>query len=304
MHRKVIFIINPISGTQTKSGIRLLVENSLAAANIPCLVFPSVASGDYIFLKDIIQEKNITDVLIAGGDGTVSQVIGSLLDVHVNFGIIPCGSGNGLALAANIPAQPAKAIDAFIKGKPVRTDGFRVNGKFACMLCGLGFDAKVAHDFANQPKRGLTTYINQVIKNFFSATTYSFEIKFGKRLIETEAFFISVANSNQFGNNFTIAPQASLSDGLLDVVIVTNQNKMSVLIQTLIQVTGWNKLEDQTFTAGKKGVIYFQTDKLTIYNKSNAPLHMDGDPAETADEFNFEIIPHCFSLIQPLKAQA
>ena len=69
MHRKVIFIINPISGTQTKSGIRLLVENTLAAANIPCLVFPSVASGDYMFLKDIIQEQNITDVLIAGGDG-------------------------------------------------------------------------------------------------------------------------------------------------------------------------------------------------------------------------------------------
>ena len=78
---------------------------------------------------------------------------------------------------------------------------------------------------------------------------------------------------------------------------------MSVLIQTLIQVTGWNKLEDQTFTTGKKGVIYFQTDKLTIYNKSNAPLHIDGDPAETTTEFNFEIIPHCFSLIQPLKAQ-
>ncbi len=303
MHRKVIFIINPISGTQAKSGIRLLVENTLAAANITCIVYPSVASGDYTFLKEIIQEQNITDILIAGGDGTVSQVIGSLLDVSVNFGIIPCGSGNGLALAAHIPAQPAKAVDVFIKGKPVRTDGFWVNGKFACMLCGLGFDAKVAHDFANQPKRGLTTYINQVIKNFFSAITYSFEIKFGNRLIETDAFFISIANSNQFGNNFTIAPQASLSDGLLDVVIVTNQNKMSVLIQTLIQVTGWNKLEDQTFTAGKKGVIYFQTDKLTIYNKSNAPLHIDGDPAETSTEFNFEIIPKCFSLIQPSKVQ-
>jgi diacylglycerol kinase family enzyme len=167
------------------------------------------------------------------------------------------------------------------------------------MLCGLGFDAKVAQDFANQPKRGLTTYINQVIKNFFSAVTYSFKLKFGNKFIETEAYFICVANSNQFGNNFTIAPQANLSDGLLDVVIVTNQNKISVLIQTLIQVTGWNKLEDQTFTAGKKGVIYFQTDKLTIYNKSDAPLHIDGDPAETSNKFKFEIIPKCFSLIQP-----
>ena len=303
MRKKVLFIFNPIAGTQAKSGIRKLVEEKLTSSNIPYFVFPSVASGDYDFLKEIIAEQNITDILIAGGDGTVNQVVSSLLNLDLNFGIIPCGSGNGLALAAHIPIQPEKAIEVFINGDPILTDGFRVNGRFAFMLCGLGLDAKVAHDFANQPKRGLTTYINQVIKNFISATTYSFEISLENRMIETQAYFISVANSNQFGNNFTIAPQASLNDGLLDVVIVTNQNKMSVLVQTLMQVTGINKLEDQAFITGKKGVIYFQTDKLKVTNIDNAPLHIDGDPAETSTEFFFEIIPNCFSLIQPSREQ-
>jgi len=303
MHKKVLFIFNPIAGTQAKYSIRKLVEEKLTASNMPCFVFPSVASGDYNFLKSIIAEEKITDILIAGGDGTVNQVVGSLMNEKVNFGIIPCGSGNGLALAAHIPVQPEKAIEVFIKGAPIVIDGFHVNGRFACMLCGLGFDAKVAHDFANQPKRGLTTYINQVIKNFISATTYSFEISLANRVIETQAYFISVANSNQFGNNFTIAPQASLNDGLLDVVIVTNQNKMSVLVQTLMQVTGINKLEDQAFITGKKGVIYFQTNKLKVTNNNNAPLHIDGDPAESAASFDFEILPNCFSLIQPLKVQ-
>src|SRR5258705_11443266 len=117
-----------------------------------------------------------------------------------------------------------------------------INDQFACMLCGLGFDAKVAHDFAQQPKRGLTTYVKQVVKNFFSAKTFSFELKLNNKTFLTDAYFISIANSNQFGNNFTIAPQASLTDGLLDIVILTSQNKLSMLLQTFKQVSGHSKL--------------------------------------------------------------
>src|SRR6185295_15557861 len=107
------------------------------------------------------------------------------------------------------------ALEIIFKGEPVLTDGFMINDQFSCMLCGLGFDAKVAHDFAQQPKRGLITYIRMALKNYFSAKTYPFEIESASQSFKTEAYFISIANSNQFGNNFTIAPKASLSDGLL-----------------------------------------------------------------------------------------
>jgi len=299
MSRKIIYIINPISGTKSKSNLQQFVEAKTKEKGILYSVFPSVADGNYSFLHSIIKEEKISDIVIAGGDGTISNVVGSLLNENVNFGIIPCGSGNGLAHTAKILKQPAKALDIIFNGKASAIDGFFVNDRFACMLAGLGFDAKVAHEFADHPKRGLMTYAQLTLKNFFSITPFRFELKFEKVKIDTDAFFISIANSNQFGNNFTIAPKASLSDGLLDIVIVTAQNKVSFVLQTLKQMAGWNVMEASSLITKKSGVIYFQTDKIEIINHSQAPLHIDGDPAETPGKLSVEIKKKCFKLIQP-----
>ncbi len=299
MSRKIIYIINPISGTKSKNDLRQFVEERTKKESIPYFVFPSVADGNYSFLHSIIKEEKITDIAIAGGDGTVSSVVGSLLDENINFGIIPCGSGNGLALSAKISKQPAKALDIIFNGKASAIDGFFVNDRFACMLAGLGFDAKVAHEFADHPKRGLVAYAQLTFKNFFSISPFRFQLKMDKLSLDTDAFFISIANSNQFGNNFTIAPKASLTDGLLDIVIVTSQNKVSFVLQTLKQMAGWNMLQAASVVTQKSGVIYFQTDKLKITNHSQAPLHIDGDPAETPDKLSVEVKKKCFRLIQP-----
>jgi YegS/Rv2252/BmrU family lipid kinase len=300
MNRNIIYIVNPISGARSKSALPRLIEEKSKKLNVPFSIYPSVAGGDYSFLRPIIADENITDVVIAGGDGTVSQVVGSLMNEPVNFGIIPCGSGNGLALAAKIPRRQAKALDIIFNGEASPVDGFFLNKQFACMLAGLGFDAKVAHDFTNEPKRGLLTYIRLSLKNFFSMHPHRFTITMGTTAFDTEAYFISIANSNQFGNNFTIAPKASLSDGLLDVVILAKQNKMSFILQTLRQLAGWNRLQVSSLSGSKRGVIYFQTDKLEIINHDTAPLHIDGDPAEATEKIKIEVSKNCFRLIQPL----
>ena len=299
MNRKIVYIINPVSGTKPQRDIQQFVETKTKEAGIGYFVFPSVADGNYSFLHSIIKEEKVTDVVIAGGDGTISGVVGSLLTTGVDFGIIPCGSGNGLAHTAKISKLPSKALDIIFNGKVSPIDGFFVNDRFACMLAGLGFDAKVAHEFAGHPKRGLMTYAQLTLKNFFSITPFRFELKFESRILDTDAFFISIANSNQFGNNFTIAPKASLSDGLLDIVIVTSQNKVSFVLQTLKQMAGWNVMEASSVVTKKRGVIYFQTDKLEIINHSQAPLHIDGDPAETPRKLAIKIKKKCFRLIQP-----
>jgi diacylglycerol kinase (ATP) len=299
MNRKIIYIINPISGTKAKADLYKVIEEKTKEKGISYFIFPSVANGDYSFLHTIIREEKITDIVIAGGDGTVSSVVGSLLNEEVDFGIIPCGSGNGLALTAKIPKHYSKALDIVFNGKAAPIDGFFINDRFACMLAGLGFDAKVAHEFAVHPKRGLMTYAQLTLKNFFSIKPFHFKLKMKKVKLDIEAFFISIANSNQFGNNFTIAPKASLTDGLLDIVIVTNQNKLSFVLQTLKQVAGWNVLQTSSLETKKSGVIYFQTDKLEIINESLAPLHVDGDPAETPGKLIIEIKKKCFRLIQP-----
>ena len=157
MSRKIIYIINPVSGTKKGNDLRKIIEDNTKEKGFAYAIFPSVADGNYSFLHSIIKEEKITDVVIAGGDGTISGVVGSLLNENVNFGIIPRGSGNGLALCAKISKQPATALNIIFNGKASAIDGFFINDRFACMLAGLGFDAKVAHEFAVQPKRGLMT---------------------------------------------------------------------------------------------------------------------------------------------------
>ncbi|HRO70072.1 MAG TPA: YegS/Rv2252/BmrU family lipid kinase [Chitinophagaceae bacterium] len=298
MQKRIIYIINPIAGTRTKKDLQEYIQKRTRSLGIPFHIFPSVASGDYSFLQPIILEEKITDVVIAGGDGTVSQVVNSLMNERVNFGIIPCGSGNGLALAAKIPKRPEKALDIIFKGEASAIDGFYVNDQFACMLCGLGFDAKVAHEFAKQPKRGFTTYASLVSRNFFSISPYHFDVEAGGRGFSTEAFFISIANSNQFGNHFTIAPEALLADGLLDIVIVKKAAKPSLLYNLAKQVFAGKikKVENSL----DQPIVYFQAESITIKNTDQAPMHIDGDPAETPGELKISIKKKCFRLIQPV----
>ena len=295
--RHLLYLVNPISGTRAKKNIQQLAESLTKKAGFEFSVLPSSPNGDYNYALDHIEKNKVTDIVIAGGDGTVGQAIGALKHLGLNFGIIPCGSGNGLALAAGIPKDPAAAIELILKGKSLPTDAFLLNKQFACMLCGLGFDAKVAHDFAQQPKRGLGNYVKMVVRNFFSARTWPFEITVKGKNFTTEAYFISIANSNQFGNNFTIAPKASLRDGLLDIVIVTKQNKLNVLLNTFSQLRGKKALQPDSMIDKNKAVVYFQTDSFQLKNTGAAPLHIDGDPASCPDKLDIQILPGCFKLI-------
>lgn len=299
MLRYLLYIINPISGAKNKASVRDVIKIKTTEAGFNFDIFPSVESGDYSFLHPLIKEKKITDIIIAGGDGTINQVINSFKKFDLQFGILPSGSGNGLAFSAGIPKKIDKALDVIFKGNCKQADAFTINETFACMLCGLGFDAQVAHDFANDPNRGLTTYIKKTISNFFSAKTYPFVLLTNGKQIKTDAFFISVANSNQFGNNFTIAPKASLTDGLLDIVVMTKQNKLSVLVEAVKQVGGYNKLQKLEVINEKANVLYFQTAELTITNLKEAPMHIDGDPVETMRKLNIRLLKNCFRLLCP-----
>lgn len=292
----MIFLLNPIAGTGNRSKIRKLIEKKLADSAADFEIHPTCPEGNYDAIRAKIIREGITDIVIVGGDGTVSSVVHSLRDTGVAFGLIPCGSGNGLAFCAGISKDPHKAIELLFTGTPMLTDAFTINNHFSCMLSGLGFDAQVAHDFAKQPRRGLVTYIKQTYANFIKATPYCFEISVNNASFSTEAFFISIANSNQFGNRFTIAPQASLSDGLIDIVIVQKMTKPRMLLAVLYQIR-MGKVKEALYK--KKGILYYQTPGLHIKNPGAAPLHIDGDPKPSASSFEIGIIPGAFRLIRP-----
>jgi YegS/Rv2252/BmrU family lipid kinase len=281
-----------------------MIRQKTQEKGITYSILPTNIEGDYAFLLPFIEQAAVTDIIVCGGDGTVSAVAAALSGVDVRVGIIPMGSGNGLALAAGIPKDVGKALEIVFAAKAASIDGFLINGQFSCMLCGIGFDARVAEEFAEQPKRGLQTYIRVTLKNFFNARPYPFRLLIpagsgNEPSFHGEAYFISIANGNQFGNNITIAPRASLHDGLLDIVVAKKTNRLRFLLSVLRQVLGGYRVQDRPEKHGKKKIVYFQTPTLVIENPGEAPLHIDGDPKASASEFHINIVPNAILLIQP-----
>ena len=318
MSRKIIYLINPISGTRGKSSLQQLITQRTQRENIEFSIYPTNAEGNYDFLRTVIQQEKVTDIVICGGDGTVSAVMAALTGSDTRVGIIPMGSGNGLAFAAKIPKDPEKALDIIFSGKASPIDGFLINGHFSCMLCGIGFDGKVAHEFALQSTRGLQTYAKVTLKNFFTARTWPFRISIpaagnimpagyptpaagngGALSFSVDAFFISVANGDQFGNHFTIAPKASLQDGLLDIVIVKKAGRISFLFSVIRQILGGYSVQTSPIEKRRRTVLYFRTPSLEIANPEYAPLHIDGDPAAPAKELVVKVVPKAIWLIKP-----
>ncbi len=299
MTRKILFFINPISGTKSKLPLEKKIIEKCEEKNILFEIIFTSADGNYNFLRDKIENDSITDIVICGGDGSVSPIIASLLNFKINIGLLPLGSGNGLAKTAGIPKPIDKALEVIFNGKASCVDAFLINNRLSCHVCGLGFDAKVAYDFSQEKKRGLTTYTKQALKNFFSAKTYSFDIETENNVFNVDAFLLCIANSNQFGNNFKIAPKASLNDGLLDIVVLKKTTKMKILISFVKQITSGKTESLKATDFHNKNILYFQTDKITIKNLAMAPLHIDGDPAPTFKEFSIEILPSAYLLIQP-----
>ncbi len=294
MQRKILYFINPISGTKNKAEILQLIESKTKERKIAYSISHTNATGDYSYLKDKVNTEGYTDIVVCGGDGTVNQIANAMSGSEIPIGIIPLGSGNGLAFAAKIPKHPLNALRTIFEGKSSWVDAFMINNKFSCMLCGLGFDAQVAHDFAKQSNRGLATYVRQTIKNFIGAKGYAFKLELNGKTMVCNAFFISIANSNQFGNQFTIAPKASLNDGLLDIVVVPKMNKLKWVFAILQQIR-IGKVDNHK-TVGHN-IAYLQSAQLVIENPDLAPLHIDGDPAETAARFEISILPSAFKLL-------
>jgi diacylglycerol kinase (ATP) len=301
--RKIIYLINPISGTRGKRSLPDQIARRTTEAGVEFSILPTDAAGDYSFLLPMIETDGVTDIVICGGDGTMSAVAGTLKGRDTRIGIIPMGSGNGLAFAAGIPRDPSSALDIILAGNASWIDGFLINDRFSCMLCGIGFDGGVAHQFAREHRRGFGTYIRVTLSHFLRARSYPFTIALSGNgfpaSFPVEAFFIDIANGNQFGNNVTIAPRADLHDGLLDIVIVKKTSRLRMLLSATRQVLGGYKITSAPTNSGNEKVLYFQTPGLSIANPEGAPLHIDGDPAPSADRFLIEIVPKAIRLIQP-----
>lgn len=281
--RKVLFIVNPISGTSSKKLILDYIEQSLDRELVEWEIAKTEYKGNASELAKIAVLQNFDICVAIGGDGTVNEVARSLVHSNTALGIIPCGSGNGLARHLEIPMDYKKAVD-LIKDGIIRSLDYGLinNLPFFC-TCGVGFDAFVSFKFAEAGKRGLLTYLENTLKEGLRYKPETYEIEDEEGSIKLQAFLIACANASQYGNNAYIAPAASMEDGLLDVTVM---EPFTVLEAPQIAFQLFHKTIDQN-----SHIKTFRTKKLHIHRQTEGVVHYDGDPIVMGKDIDVELKP-------------
>ena len=218
--KKIIFILNPISGTVSKAGIPGLIEERLDKEKFDCRIAETKYAGHATELAQQAARQGIDIVVAVGGDGTVNEVGRALVNTKTAMGILPCGSGNGLARHLNLPMNLKKCIDILNDCDIHTLDYGLINRHPFFCTCGMGFDAFISMKFAEAGKRGPITYMQKILEEGLSYQPETYEIEDEEGTRRYKAFLVSAANASQYGNNAYIAPQASMSDGLLDIIIM------------------------------------------------------------------------------------
>lgn len=185
-----------------------------------CKFFYTGFKGHAPQLTTEVIKQGYKTIIAAGGDGTVNEVARNMIGTELVLGILPLGSGNGLARHVKIPIDRRKAFEVILQGKQKFIDTAYVNGTPFVSIAGVGFDARVANLYDKSGQHGFLAYTRIVMKEYLEYTPRIFSLILDGKTIKKEAMFVSFANSNQFGYNTMIAPEAMIDDGLLDVVIV------------------------------------------------------------------------------------
>lgn len=266
--RKLLFIVNPIAGTRSKKKILQLIDAISTEGPFDVEIRETRAKGD---ATQLAQETDADIVVAVGGDGTVHEVAQGILGSQKTLGIIPCGSGDGLALHLGISRNPKAAIQTLLNGKPETIDYGTINGQqqFFC-TAGAGLDADVAWEFAHGSKRGLWSYISLAWKVWRHSKPQDYVVEIDNNKLSVKAVLITVGNANQWGNQARIASLASVQDGMLDVCIV------SPFKTTEIPILAAELLDGH---AHKSRRVHMSRGKIiTIHRQQEGPVHFDGDP--------------------------
>ena len=292
MSRKqhILFVINPISGGTSKHLIESAIESQMDSRKFSWRIVYTSYSGHAAVWATMAVENGWDAVVAVGGDGTINEIARSLVNSRTALGIIPCGSGNGLARHLHIPLEYRKAVDLINTYEVRAFDYGRINDQPFFCTCGMGFDAYISAKFDASLKRGPITYLENAVREIlnYKPETYILEDENGERT-EHNAFLITCANASQYGNNAYIAPKASMDDGLLDVTIIEPFNFVEAPILAIQFLNG---------TLPNKGnVKMFQTRWLKVLRQAEGYLHRDGDPFWGGREILLEAVPQQLRVI-------
>lgn len=289
---KILFLINPISGTKKKENlpekILKLIDKSKFEAEIHITRF----RGDATEIVPVKMSEGYSRFIAVGGDGTVNEVAKSLVDSEGILGIIPIGSGNGLARHLKIPLNIEKAMKLINEGRVDSIDYGRINNEPFFCTCGVGFDAHIGNEFAKNKGRGFLTYIKVTITDFFKYKPKKYKIKIDKEIkLKSRAFLVTAANASQYGNNAYIAPTADIQDGKLDICILS-PFKLYRAPGLGIRVFA-KKINNSSL------MNTIQASEVVLKRKKAGVVHFDGEPSEMGKKIKIKIVPRGLKVILP-----
>lgn len=289
MKKKAVFIINLISGTSDKAAIPGLIDQYLDKTKFEYEIAVTQYAGHASEIAAKAKDDGVDVVVAIGGDGTVNEVARAIVHSSTALGIIPCGSGNGLARHLLLPLNVRKAIEVINRCEIRQLDYGIINDYPFFCTCGMGFDAFVSMKFAEAGKRGPITYVENVLREGLKYKPETYTIEDENGTLQYKAFLISCANASQYGNNAYIAPQASMSDGLMDVIIM---EPFDVFEAPQISIEMFSKTLDKN-----SKIKTFRTRHLHIHRDKPGVIHYDGDPVMTGADIDIELKPKGINII-------
>ncbi len=292
--KKIYFIINPISGNgrQVRELSQELIKSIFTISDYEVTIEYTKSSGDAVtFTLDAIQKK--TDIVVAcGGDGTINEIASLLVNTDITFGIIPRGSGNGLATHFGIKKDLNSALLILKKGHFIQMDVGRIGSKYFFSNCGTGIVAEVIHQYEAIPDRKFYGYFKAGIFSL-SKISKTKDLKIIVDEIEYTTKHLFVSNSSIMGYNLTITPFASVQDGVFDLVLLPIDSSFKFIIFSLFALVKKHQyLKDVKILKGKNIRIYTHEKVLK--------LQLDGEALQLDQkEIQISILPNALRIIVP-----
>lgn len=281
--KKIAFIINPKSGIVPKTQYPKLIQKYFPTDEFDIDIYSTIAPRDAFHRAQQYIKEQFDAVVAIGGDGTVNEIGSALVGTNVPLGIVPSGSGNGLALHLKIPIQTSAALKRIRKFHERTIDCGLINETPFFCTAGVGYDAFIANRFAESGRRGPMVYMGEVIFQYFDYKSKWYKLIIDdKEVIERKAFLITFANASQWGNNIVIAPNALIDDGLLDVVVLSEfpiyeapRLSLHLLVRQL----------DKT-----RYVETFKCKSLVVERKHADYVHFDGEPGTMGKRLEINVL--------------
>ena len=281
--KHIVFVLNPISGTKSKEGIVKLIDQQLDSNKYDWRIVRTEYAGHAAVIASQSVSEGVDICVAIGGDGTVNEVARSLVQSQTALGIIPCGSGNGLARHLCLPMDPKGALEMINLGRVELFDYGIINRQPFFCPCGMGFDAFISLKFAEAGKRGMVTYVENVLKEGLKYQPDTYTIEDATGIHSHKAFLITCANAAQYGNNAYIAPGASMQDGLMDVIVM---EPFTVVEAPKLAMDLFAK----TLSSNSR-IKTFQARRLHIKRSQPGAVHFDGDPINMGTDIDVELRP-------------